>query len=105
MSIAVLGMINETSDLYLNGIWESEPLGIPMRNPNTWEQIPQLFIDKSNCEYIDNKDKTIDCLYNLDQNKILNIQNEIEQSIVQLEKFMDVCILFAVSIFGVVNGF
>ena len=93
MSIASLMMIDEAKELFSNGIWESEPLGIPFRNPQTWGEIPQLFIDKAQCEKNTNKSKDaiIDCMYNLDANEIINLQTEIDDSIIQLQAFIDVC--------------
>lgn len=96
MSIASLMMIDEAKELFSGCIWESEPLGIPFRNSHTWGEIPQLFIDKAQCNNNNknsnkSKDEIIDCMYDLDPNEIINLQSEIDASVIQLQTFIDVC--------------
>ena len=86
MSIGTLLQISEARQYFSNVIWESEPLGIPMRNADTWGEIPQLVVTKANC--IINTKK---CLYKLNVTEILDIQYAVDTSVFQVQKFMDVC--------------
>ena len=100
MSIGVLGSMNQTKDLYSKAIWESEPLGIPMRTAKTWGEIPELFVALTDCDKLETEEKEIECLYSVDSETALNVQTQIQSSPVQLEKFMDVClVLFILHVF------
>ena len=90
MSISLLMLVDDIKDMFVSAIWQSQPLGIPFRNPQTWGEIPHLLIKFGDCSNRSDID-IIDCLYSLNQTQIISIQKQIEGTAFQLQKFMDVC--------------
>jgi len=88
ISVALLMMIDDIKDDFVHGIWHSEPLGIPLRSPKTWGDIPSDFVYLANCTRSNTAD-TLTCLYDIPPKEIINLQNQIDSSIIQGAHFLD----------------
>jgi len=88
VSISLLMTIEEIKGQFAHGIWHSNPLGIPVRSPRSWGDIPLDFVYLSNCTRTKSSD-TLACLYSLPPTEIVNIQGKIDASFIEAEHYLD----------------
>jgi len=50
VSTALLMTVDDVHDLFRAALWESEPVGLPMRNPESWDLVIDEFLARSGCD-------------------------------------------------------